>query len=347
MTHIPANRIGVTQATISEIGFGGGGIGNLYRAVSDDDAEATVQCALDLGIRYFDTAPRYGHGLSERRLGAFLPDDVVISTKVGRRLTPIARPPMGTLRHGFMDADPFEEHFDYSYDGVMRAFDASLERLKRDRVDIIYAHDIGALTHGEAAPRHFREFIDGGLKAMHALKAAGRVNAIGLGVNEEAVCHEVLDHADIDVVLLAGRYTLLEQAPANSLLPRCVSRNVSIVLGGPYNSGILIKGVGNGPANYDYGPAPAEIVARVARIEDICRAHGVPMAAAALQFPLAHPSVVSVIPGMGRPDTVTSNLAYYRTQIPSSLWTDLRLAGLIEPSAPTPTVASGDMCLDT
>jgi D-threo-aldose 1-dehydrogenase len=339
MAELVVKQIGATTARVSEIGFGGGSIGNLYRCVPDDEAAATVTTALDHGIRYFDTAPRYGHGLSERRLGDLLPPEACLSTKVGRILTPIKRPPPGTVRHGFVDADPFEEHFDYTYDGVMRSFEDSLTRLKRDHVEIVYAHDIGRLTHGAEADRHFRDFMNGGLKALQALKADGRVSAIGLGVNEEAVCLDVLADGDLDVILLAGRYTLLEQAPLERLLPQCVARHVSIVLGGPYNSGILIQGVRNGPAHYDYGPAPDEIVTRVARIEEICEAHGIAMAAAALQFPLAHPAVACVIPGMDRPSNVTTNLAYYRTPIPSAFWDDMRSAKLLAVSAPVPMSA--------
>jgi D-threo-aldose 1-dehydrogenase len=336
MTGFALNRVGRTSVKVSEIGFGGGSIGNLYRPVADGEAAETIATALDLGIGYFDTAPRYGHGLSERRLGNLLPPEAVVSSKVGRVLTSIDRPPPGTVRHGFVDGDPFEEHFDYTYDGVMRSFEASVARLRRDCIDILYAHDIGGLTHGTEAERHFRDFMSGGLMAMQVLKDEGRVKAIGLGVNEEAVCHDVLEGGDIDVFLLAGRYTLLEQGPLETLLPRCVARNVSIVIGGPYNSGILIQGVRNGVANYDYGPAPADIVAKVAKIEDVCHAHGVPLAAAALQFPLAHPAVVSVIPGMDKPANVGANLAYYRTRIPVAFWDDMRGAKLLASSTPVP-----------
>src|SRR3546814_142082 len=191
----------------------------------------------------------------------------------------------------------------------MRGYEASRARLRRDRIDILYAHDLGRMTHGEAHPHHFCQFLDGGYKAMRALRDAGAVRAIGIGVNEIAICEQVLAHADLDLILLAGRYTLLEQDSLQTLLPLCARRSVGVVIGGPYNSGILAQGVGGGaPLHYNYEPPPAAIIARVARIEAVCAAHGVPMAAAALQFPLAHPQIASVIPGMARSEEHTSEL---------------------------------------
>ncbi|OYW80955.1 MAG: pyridoxal 4-dehydrogenase [Asticcacaulis sp. 32-58-5] len=331
------NPVGKTGVRVPALGFGAAAIGNLYRPLSDQAARACVTAALDASIAYFDTAPRYGHGLSERRLGMTLPTNAVISTKVGRVLSPITPPPPGTERHGFVDGDPFEEHFDYSYDGVMRSFETSLLRLKRERIDILLAHDLGRLTHGPDHDHHLKAFLEGGLKALQTLKAEGRIGAIGLGVNETAICDQVLDHADVDAILLAGRYTLLEQNPLDAFLPRCVARNVSIILGGPFNSGILISGVkGDQVPFYDYAPAPSEIINRVRRIEEVCADHGVPLAAAALQFPLAHPAVVSVIPGMATPDEVRSNTALFNHPIAPAVWDDLKTAGLIPAAAPTP-----------
>ncbi|MDC7675928.1 aldo/keto reductase [Asticcacaulis machinosus] len=329
--------IGHTGVHLSPLGFGAAAIGNLYRPLSNEAAAECVNAATAAGIRYFDTAPRYGHGLSERRLGMALPADAVISTKAGRVLTPIAPPPSGTERHGFVDGDPMEEHFDYSYDGVMRSFEASLQRLNRDHIDILLAHDLGRLTHGDNHDHHLKVFLEGGLKAMQTLKSEGRIRAIGLGVNETAICDTVLDQADVDVILLAGRYTLLEQTPLDAFLPRCEARGVSIILGGPYNSGILISGVkGDKVPFYDYGPASPDIIAQVRQIENICDAHNVPLAAAALQFPLAHPSVVSVIPGMASPAEVHANTALFNHLIPAALWDDLRSSGCLNTAAPTP-----------
>lgn len=324
-----------TLARLPRLGFGGAAVGNLYAAVSDTKARTVIDAALAAGVRYFDTAPHYGFGLSEIRHGEALAGrDVIISTKVGRVLEPVASP--ARERHGFVDAAPFEPVFDYSYDGVMRSFEASLRRLGRDRVDILLAHDLGRDTHGGDHPAHMRAFLDGGYKAMRELKDAGAVEAIGLGVNEQAVCDEALDHADLDVFLLAGRYTLLEQTALDGLLPRCEQRGVKIIVGGPFNSGALVEASGGGPIHYNYAPAGAAIVARVESLRRVCAVHGVPLAAAALQFPLAHPAVASVIPGMASTAQVADAVAWMETPLPAALWSDLRAGGLLHPDAPTP-----------
>ncbi|WP_199229106.1 aldo/keto reductase [Caulobacter endophyticus] len=323
-------------ARLPRLGFGGAAVGNLYAPVSDAQARAVIDAALAAGIGYFDTAPHYGFGLSEIRLGhALAGRDVVVSTKVGRRLEPIDA--HERERHGFVDAAPFEPVFDYAYDGVMRTFEDSLRRLRRDRVDVLLAHDLGRDTHGEAHAGHMRDFLDGGYRAMRELKDAGAVGAIGLGVNEQAVCDEALAHVDLDVFLLAGRYTLLEQTALDGFLPRCVERGVKIIVGGPFNSGALVEAPGGGPIHYNYAPAGPEIVARVESLRRVCAAHGVPLAAAALQFPLAHPAVASVIPGMASPAQVADALAWIETPIPASLWDDLRAEGLLHPAAPLPS----------
>ena len=324
-------------ARLPRLGFGGAAVGNLYAAMSDAVASEVIEAAITSDFRYFDTAPHYGFGLSESRLGATLTGrDVLISTKVGRRLEPIQT--QARERHGFVDAAPFEPVFDYSYDGVMRAFEDSLRRLKRERIDILLAHDLGRATHGPAHEHHMRAFLDGGYLAMRALRDAGVVGAIGLGVNEQAVCDEVLDHADFDVFLLAGRYTLLDQAALDGFLPRCERRGVGIIIGGPFNSGALVEPAGGGPIHYDYAPASPEIVARVERLRQICAAHGVPLAAAALQFPLAHRAVTSVIPGMATPGQVADAVAWLAVDIPQALWDTLRAEGLLRADAPAPTV---------
>lgn len=322
-------------ARLPRLGFGGAAVGNLYAAVSDAQARAVIDAALAAGIRYFDTAPHYGFGLSETRHGEALAGrEAIVSTKVGRVLEPIKTD--RRERHGFVDPAPFEPVFDYSYDGVMRSFEASLRRLRRDRVDILLAHDLGRLTHGEAHAGHMRAFLDGGYRAMRQLKDAGATDAIGLGVNEQAVCEEALDHADLDVFLLAGRYTLLEQTALDGFLPRCERRGVKIVVGGPFNSGALVEKPGGGPIHYDYVPAGAEIVARVESLRRVCAAHDAPLAAAALQFPLAHPAVASVIPGMAGPAQVADAVAWMEMLLPAALWSDLRAEGLLHPDAPTP-----------
>ncbi|MGV3456078.1 aldo/keto reductase [Sphingomonas sp.] len=330
------------SGALGPLAIGAASIGNLYRAVPDDQAGAVVARAWDAGVRYFDTAPHYGFGLSEKRLGAALAEldpeqSAIISTKVGRRLDPRPDADLSAVRQAFVTPEPYESVFDYSYDAVMRSHEDSLKRLRRERVDILYAHDIGSFAHGDDHPRLFAEFLEGGYRAMRELRASGAVSAIGLGVNEVAVCEEMLAAGDIDLLMLAGRYTLLEQDPLDRLLPLCAERGVQLVIAGPYNSGILAKGVRGGSVpNFNYEPAPAAIVARVGRIEDICAAHGVPLAAAALQFPLAHPQVAAVVPGMGSVAQVDDALTLVRHPIPAAFWSDLRAAGLIRPDAPVP-----------
>lgn len=331
--HMDVEKRSGALARLPRLGFGGAAVGNLYKAMSDSVARDVVETALAAGVGYFDTAPHYGFGLSETRLGEVLVGrGAMISTKVGRRLEPIET--TDRERHGFVDAAPFEPVFDYSYDGVMRAFEGSLQRLKRDRVDVLLAHDLGRMTHGDQHTEQMRTFLDGGYKVMRELKDAGVVGAIGLGVNEQAVCEEALDHADLDVFLLAGRYTLLEQTALDSFLPRCVARGVGIVIGGPFNSGALVET--SGTLHYNYEPAPAEIVERVGRLRAVCASHGVPLAAAALQFPLAHPAVLSVIPGMATPDQATQAVNWMERAIPDALWADLRTQGLVRADAPVP-----------
>lgn len=332
---IPQPSSGARDCT-AQLGFGAAAIGNLYRAIDDATAQAAITAALEAGIGYFDVAPHYGQGLAERRLGAGLKgSEVTVSTKVGRVLKPIDAPPKDTVRHGFVDGDPYEPVFDYSYDGVMRSFDASLMRLQREHIDILLAHDLGEVTHGPEHPRHYRDFLEGGYRAMTELKAQGRIKAIGLGVNEVAICETLMSDVDLDVVLLAGRYTLLEQSPLETFFPLCAQKGVSVIAAAPFNSGILIEGAKKG-ACYNYAPAPEAIVERVRRIEAICEAHAVPLAAAALQFPLAHPVVKRLLIGMGQPEQVTANLGYGQVKIPEGLWSDLKGEGLVHPDAPVP-----------
>lgn len=302
------------------LGMGTAPIGNLYRVVSEEEAQATLAAAFAAGIGYFDTAPHYGFGLAERRLGAALAEHdpqgkAVISTKVGRLLLPThAR----GERHGFVDADPFEPHFDYSYDAVLRSFEGSLGRLRRDRIDLLLAHDLGSLTHGERHADHLKAFLDGGYLAMSDLRACGVVDAIGIGVNEVGICHELLDHVDLDAILLAGRYTLLDRS-AVPLLERCAQRGVKIIIGGPYNSGILARDL-TGPLHYDYAAPSEDILARAHALSDVCARFGVSLPAAALQFPLRHAAVVSVIPGLVGPDQVHGSIARLHAVLPEALW---------------------------
>lgn len=330
---------GATPLELSEMGFGSAPLGNMHRALSEEEAQATLQAALDAGVTYFDTAPLYGHGLSETRLGKVLGslprESYQLSTKIGRILQPCAP---GEEDAGiFVEVPQVKPVYDYSYDGVMRSYEDSLKRLGVEKIDILYIHDVDIWTHGskEASDRRIAEVMAGGYKAMETLKASGDIAAIAAGVNEWEVCQRLTELGDFDCFLLAGRYTLLEQEALNSFLPLCEKRGIGIVLGGPYNSGILATGAVEG-AIYNYHPAPPEVMARVAAIGEVCDAHGVSMASAALQFPLAHPAVVSVIPGAVSADEVTRNIATLEARIPDSFWRDLKSGKLLHPDAPTP-----------
>ncbi|MBO9707398.1 MAG: aldo/keto reductase [Caulobacter sp.] len=340
MATIPKREIRRAGLPISVLGFGAASVGNLYRPVTDEDARATLLAAMDAGLTYVDTAPRYGHGLSERRVGDVLRgrDGVVLSTKVGRLLTPVPGLKGDGERHGFRSPMPFEQLYDYSHDGILRSYEDSLQRLGLAHIDILYVHDIGPMTHGDDDARTFEQLtIGGGFRALERLRQSGAITAFGLGVNEWRICLRAMEHVDLDVVLLAGRYTLLEQTALESFLPAALARQVSVVVGGAYNSGILATGVrGPGPHYYDYGEAPPEVVERVRRLEALAERHETPLAAAALSFCLAHPAVVSVIPGLGSVERVKKTLDLYDTPIPAAFWAELRAENLIDPRAPLP-----------
>jgi D-threo-aldose 1-dehydrogenase len=330
-------NLGNTQLRVTEIGFGGAPLGNLFAVVTEADAQASLATAWDSGCRLFDTAPLYGYGLSERRFGDALREkqreQYVLSTKVGRLLRP------GMVGRGdiadFRSPMPFHAEFDYSYDATMRSFEDSLQRLGLDRIDIALIHDIGRDWHGANQPAMFRQAMAGAAKALAELKAAGTIGAIGVGLNEADVCEDALQAGDFDCFLLAGRYTLLEQGPLDRLFPACRKRNVSIIIGGAFNSGLLAR-VGHPDATYNYGAVPPEIAQRAAALHEVCSRHGVPLPAAALQFPLGHPVVASVIPGARNAAEVASHWEWARLAIPSALWEDLRARGLLHPEAPVP-----------
>jgi D-threo-aldose 1-dehydrogenase len=327
-------RIGRTDLEVTTVSFGGAGIGNLYKPVSRDEAEAVLDASWTAGIRYFDTAPRYGHGLSERRLGDFLRDkprdSYVLSTKVGRLLTPLRGREMGD--YGFAEPLPFEQEYDYSYDGIMRSFEASLHRLGLDQIDVLFMHDIGRDTHGESNADHQPIAFDGGLKAMVELRDQGLVKAIGLGVNEVEVCLEALEHADLDCFLLAGRYSLLDHQGAAPLLQKCRQRGASLVIGGVFNSGILATGPRPG-AMFNYAPASDEVLERTRHLQRVCESHGVPLATAALHFPLKHEVVASVLLGVSNVGNLERNLDGLAQAVPDGLWTDLAQEGLLHQPA--------------
>lgn len=333
-----SRSFGPSSVQVSLLGFGAAPIGNLYQAMPDARALEAVARALDLGVGYFDTAPHYGFGLSESRLGRALQQQnraIAVSTKVGRLLVPTNS--TDAVRFGFAEAPALEPVFDYSYDAVMRSFESSLKRLQCQRVDILFAHDLGEATHGGEDPARWREFMEGGYRAMHELRAGGLVGAIGLGANEWQVCERALTYGEFDGFLLAGRYTLLEQGACDSFLPLCAKRGVSVILGGPFNSGILATGVsGPGPFHYNYEPASAEIIACVQRLESLCQQYAVPLAAAALQFPAAHPQICSVIAGLADAAQVEQAVTLINAPLPAEFWHALRVHGLIHPEAPVP-----------
>lgn len=325
---------------LTRMGFGGAPLGNLYRKVSDADAQAALQAAYDAGIRFFDTAPQYGLGRSERRFGEaikrFGRDTIQLSTKIGRLLVDCE--PHEVTPEAFVDVPRKRIVFDYTYDGVMRSYEASRERLGVANADILLVHDVCVFSQGSqaASDAKVRELFDGGgYRALSELRAAGEIAAIGAGVNEWQVCERLLGLGDFDGFLLAGRYTLLEQEALESFLPLCRKRDVGIILGGPYNSGILATGAVPG-AKYNYADAPEAILERVRRIEAVCAAHSTPLIAAALQFVLGHPSVKTVIPGAVNATEVIANVAVLQTPIPTCLWSDLRGEGLIRADAPLP-----------
>ena len=294
MAPLPCRKIGRTGLEIVTLGLGCASLGNLYRPVDDALAQATAQKALDAGLRYLDTAPYYGFGLSERRVGDVLrrqpSGSYVLSTKVGRLLQPCGRVQEREMRHGFCSPMPFKPVYDYSYDGVMRSYEDSLQRLGVEHIDILYMHDIGRVTHGDDHARLFKIAMESGYKALDELRSSGQISAFGLGVNEYEVCEEALEHGDFDCFMLAGRYTLLEQDALDTFLPKCTARNASVIIAGVYNSNILVLGAKSGqPLYYNYEPASEAIVERVRRLEDVCDEFQVPLPAAALQFPLACP----------------------------------------------------------
>ncbi|RWP94746.1 aldo/keto reductase [Mesorhizobium sp.] len=313
-------RVGSTALEITEVSFGGAAVGGLYRACPRETAMQTLQVAWDAGLRYFDTAPFYGFGLSERRFGDFLRDkprdSYMLSTKVGRLLRPV--PEDRIPDHSYVDPLPFAPDYDYSYDGIMRSVEFSYARLGLNRIDILFVHDIGVYTHGvEKTKLHFREFLDGGLKALEELKSSRVISAYGLGVNEVQICLDVLRQAPLDCILLASRYSLLDRTAEAELLPLCRQRQTSLIIGGVFNSGILATGPVPG-AHFDYLPATQDILDRVGAMEKIAAEGGYPLAAAAFQFPLHEPLVASVLTGTAKPANLARNLQLLDIQVPET-----------------------------
>ncbi|HEY4091239.1 MAG TPA: aldo/keto reductase [Luteibacter sp.] len=323
-------------STLSPLAFGGAPLGNLYTAVSEAAAAATVRRAWEGGIRHFDTAPYYGFGLSESRLGNALADvpraSFTLSTKVGRLIEDAEG------RSGQADGfavDGLVARFDYSRQGVRRSLEASLRRLRTDTIDILFLHDIGALTHGERHAQVLAQALDEALPEMARMRDEGLVGAIGIGVNEEAVCLDVMPRFPLDAIMLAGRYTLFEQAASARVMARAAADGVAVLVAGPYNSGLL--GDPDRPGDtYDYAPATAEVRERAGRLYDACHRTGADVGAAALQFPLAHPAVASVVCGLRSVAEVDIALQRQKAAVPDSTWAALREEGIIGAGVPTP-----------
>lgn len=333
-------RLGRSSLDVTTIGLGCAPLGELFVRVDDQTAHATLQAAWDGGIRYFDTAPQYGFGLSEHRLGRFLRErprrEYMLSTKVGRLLH-VPRGPAKHSKGAWVGGLDFDYTFDYSHDGIMRSVEDSFQRLGLNRIDILLIHDLDLFTHGSQAmlDAHTAQLLNSGWAALAELRKSGVVGAIGAGLNDTGMMLRLLDAVELDFFLLAMRYTLLEHDTLDSVLPRCVEKGVGVVVGSPFSSGITATGAIPG-AKYNYVPAPPEIMHRVTRIEEVCERHGVTLAAAALQFPLGHRSVAAVLPGAVDPRQVQANLANACRPIPPNFWAELRHAGLIRPDAPTP-----------
>lgn len=326
-------RVGQTALEVTTLGLGCASLAGIFSRVPADQGRATVRHALEKGITYVDTAPQYGLGRSEHLVGDVVREVAVrpvVSTKVGRLLNPVS--PEQQDKGNWVDPLPFNQHYDYSYDGVMRSFEDSLQRLGLEKVDIVYVHDIGTATHGvEGNKPLWAQLAGGGYKALRELRDGGVIKAIGLGVNEWQVLMDAFALGDWDVFLLAGRYTLLEQTSLHPFLSTCIERKASVVVGGPFNSGILVGG-----DKFNYERAPEDIVTKVRAIEAVCRDFGVPLPAAALQFPLTHPAVCNVLPGPRSPEELDGIIDWWNAEIPDALWTALAEKGLLAEGTPIP-----------
>ncbi len=332
-------RLGRTGLTVTRLGLGGASIGGLFEPVGDADAAGVVEHAWGIGVRHFDVAPLYGYGAAERRMGSVLAsrprDEFVLSTKVGRLVRPLAEIRAGDdLDHQAIGGRDDAYYpgvgdrrivFDYSVDGVRRSVEASLERLGLERIDILYIHD---------PDQHWRQALDGAYPALERLRAEGVVGAIGVGMNQWQMLARFASETDVDVLLVANRYTLLDPGALGELLPRCLERGIAVLVAGLMNSGLMVDPARGG--HFDYGPAPSEMVVRARRIAAVCARHGVPVRAAAIQFPLAHPAVTGLIAGVRTPAHLDDYPAGLRLQIPVDLWADLRAQGLLPAEAPTP-----------
>ncbi len=336
-TALPTRPLGRTGLPVSTLGFGGAPLGDLYARLDEAQAVATVEAALAGGVTLIDTSPLYGHGLSEHRIGAALRrtagEGVVLSTKVGRIAEPFAGRSDGS---GYLGGLPHGLRFDYSYDGALRSLEQSALRLGVDRIDIVLIHDVDVWTHGaDRIEQRFHEAMDGAFRALERLRASGAVKAIGVGVNEADMCERFARAGDFDAMLLAGRYSLLEQPALASFMPLALKKGIGLMLGGVFNSGILATGAVAG-AKYNYRPAPPDILARVAAIEAVCGSHDVSLKRAALHFALGHRAVASLVMGAVSPAEVADQIAEIARPVPAALWTELKTTGLLGADVPVP-----------
>jgi D-threo-aldose 1-dehydrogenase len=327
--------LGKTGLKLTALGLGGSQLGNLHRPCPEPDALAAIAAAHDAGVRYFDTAAHYGGGLGEHRMGWGLRPypraRYVLSTKIGRLL----RPKPGPGLKPYVDRLPFAVRFDYGFDAALRSLDDSLQRLGLDRVDIALIHDPDSATHGPSWTRRFAEAMAGSYRALRRFRDEGIVHAIGVGTVDWRVCELAAERGDFDCFLLAGRYTLLEQPALASMLPLCLKREIGIIVGQPFNTGVLARGLRRN-ATYGHRPPPHAVRAKVAALERVARAHDVALAAAALQFPLAHPAVASVVVGGRSAAHLRGYARGMATPIPADFWLELKDEGLLDPEAPIP-----------
>ncbi|MEP7241584.1 MAG: aldo/keto reductase [Devosia sp.] len=339
MSSFKTRNVGRTGLEVTELGIGSATIAGMNGTVVPiEQGRATMSAALDAGVRYFDTAPHYGSGSAEHAVGdalRFRP--YALSTKVGRLLKPVRNETDRTVKHPWTQPFPFEIVYDYSYDGIMRSFEDSLQRLGLGRIDILLVHDIGVQTHGEEGNRqHWADLKGGGYRALDELRSQKLVSAIGLGVNEIPVVMDALEIGDWDAFLIANRYNLIEQTPLETLFPVCEKRGASIIAAGPFAAGVLAGTNVWGPTNGDYQAPPAHIVAKVKALTEVCKAHGVPLPAAALKFALAHPVVCSVLTGPKSPAELQGILDWWNTPIPAAFWRDLGAQKLVADGTPLP-----------
>lgn len=337
VTALAPRPLGRGALPVSTLGFGAAPLGDLYARLDEAQAVATVEAAIAGGVTLIDTSPLYGHGLSEHRIGAALRragrDGIALSTKVGRVAEPFVGRGDGS---GYLGGLPHGLRFDYSYDGAMRSLEQSALRLGVDRIDIVLIHDVDVWTHGAAMIEQcFSEAMNGAYRALEKLRASGTVKAIGVGVNEAEMCERFARAGDFDTMLLAGRYSLLEQPALASFMPLALEKGIGLMLGGVFNSGILATGPVAG-AKYNYNPAPPEILARVAAIQAVCERHGVPLRRAALHFPLGHPAVASLVMGAVSPAEVADQIAELNSPVPAALWAELKAEGLLGADVPVP-----------